>query len=153
VTELNEAQRRHLRVFLDQTEAAVSEVVALAEGSPENRLLRTDVADLPADFGHRIQPEIDSIRRSIGTLAERFGLEPDRQSRFRRAQAVLVTAAVEIEDATSRALRAYGPVDAAVSRELDPLLEDIGRALRAMIAALLASAAHPDQGCNSADSS
>lgn len=153
MTELNEAQRRHLRVFLHQTEAAVSELVALAGGSPENRSLRTDVADIPADFGRRIQPEIDRIRRTIGALADRFGLEPDRRSRFRRAQAVLVTAAVEIDDATSRALRAYGPVDAAVSGELDPLLEDIGRALQAMTAALLASAAYPDQACDTGQSS
>jgi hypothetical protein len=153
MTELNEAQRRHLRVFLHQTEAAVSELVALAERSPENRLLRTDLADLPADFGRRIQPEIDSIRQTIGALAHRFGLEPDRRSRFRRAQAVLATAAVEIEDATSRALHAYGPVDAALSEELDPLLEEIGCALRAMTAALLASAGHPNQACDTSQSS
>ena len=116
-------------------------------------MLRTDVPNLPANFGRRIQPEIDRIRRIIGALAELFGLEQDRRSRFRRAQAVLVTAVVEIADATSRALRAYGPVDPAVSRELDPLLEDIGRALRAMTAALLASAPNSDQGCNSGESS
>jgi len=118
--ELTESQRRHLRVFLHQIETAVSEVVSLAGGDPEYRMLLTDVADLPAEFGVRIQPEVDRIRSAIRVLASRFGLEPDHRSRFRRAQAVLVTAAVEIEDATSRALRAYGPVDAALSAELDP---------------------------------
>src|SRR6266536_2858495 len=117
--ELTDDQRRHLRVFLHQVEAAVAEVVWLAERGPQDRILQVDVADLPAEFGLRIQPEVERIRRDIETLAARFGLEPDGRSRLRRAQALLVSAIVVIEDANSRALKGYGLVDAALSRELD----------------------------------
>jgi hypothetical protein len=149
VVELTEDQRRHLRVFLHQVEAAVAEVVWLAEWDPQDRILQVDVADLPAEFGLRIQPEVERIRRDIKTLAARFGLEPDRRSRLRRAQALLVSAIVVIEDANSRALKGYGLVDAALSRELDPVLDEIGQALRAMTDTLLMPGAPPDRPPNS----
>ncbi len=142
--ELTEPQRRHLRVFLHQIEAAVAEVVWLTEHGPQDRILRLDLADIPAEFGLRIQPEVARIRRGLETLAARFGLEPDRRSRLRRAQALLVTAMVEIEDATSRALKAYGPVDASLPQQLDPVLEEISRALRTMTSILLTPVA-PDR--------
>jgi hypothetical protein len=142
--ELTEDQRRHLRVFLHEIEAAVAEVIWLAERGAQGRILRVDVADLPADFGLRIQPEVERIRRDIETLAARFGLEPDRRSRLRRAQALLVTAIVVLEDTRSRALKGYGQVDAALSRELDPVLDDISQALHAMTDTLLTPGAPPD---------
>ncbi len=150
--ELTDDQRRHLRVFLHQVEAAVAEVVWLAERGPQDRILQVDVADLPAEFGLRIQPEVERIRRDIETLAARFGLEPDGRSRLRRAQALLVSAIVVIEDANSRALKGYGLVDAALSRELDPVLDEIGQALRAMTDALLTPGAPPDHTSNSGGS-
>jgi hypothetical protein len=147
--ELTEDQRRHLGVFLNQIEAAVVEVMSLSERGLQDRILQVDVADLPAGFGVRVQPEVDRIRRAIETLVARFGLEPDRRSRLRRAQALLVTAIVVIEDTRSRAaLKGFGPVDAAVQRGLDPVLDEISRALRAMTATLLAADAPDGQPSN-----
>jgi hypothetical protein len=146
--ELTEGQRRHLGVFLHQIEAAVAEVGWLSGRGPQDRILQVDVADLPAGFGVRVQAEVDRIRRALETLAARFGLEPDRRSRLRRAQALLVTAIVVIEDANSRALKGYGPVDAALSQGLDPVLDAISRALRAMMATLLAAGTPDDHPSN-----
>jgi hypothetical protein len=143
--ELTEPQRRHLRVFLHQIEAAIAEVEWLTEQVPQSRILRTDVADLPPDFGARIRSEVARVRHGIQTLAVRFGLGSTPWSRFRRAQAILVTAGVEIEDTTARSLRAYGPVHPALERELDPVLEDISHALRIMASVLVTSGAPADQ--------
>ncbi len=135
--ELTESQRRHLRVLLGQIEAVVAEVVRLTEQAPAERALLIELADLPVDLGSRVQGEVESVRQGIAILAARFALEPERRSRARRAQALLGVAAVDAENAGSRALRAYGPVDPALPGELDPLLDQIGRALRAMASALM----------------
>ena len=138
--ELTESQRRHLRVLLGQIEAVIAEVVRLAEQEPADRALLIDLADLPVDLGPRIQGEVESVRQGIAILASRFALDPERRSRARRAQALLGIAAVDAENAGSRALKAYGPVNPALSGELDPMLEEIGRALRAMASALVEAA-------------
>lgn len=135
--ELTESQRRHLRVLLGQIEAVVAEVVRLAEQAPAERALLIELADLPLGLGARVQAEVESVRQGIAMLAARFGLEPERRSRARRAQALLGVAAVDAENAGSRALKAYGPVDPALSEALDPMLGEIGRALRAMASALV----------------
>jgi hypothetical protein len=135
--ELTESQRRHLRVLLGQIEAVIAEVVRLTEQEPADRALLIDLADLPADLGPRVRGEVESVRQGIAILASRFALEPERRSRARRAQALLGVAAVDAENAGSRALKAYGPVDPALSEELDPMLDEIGRALRAMASALV----------------
>ena len=135
--ELTESQRRHLRVLLGQIEAVVAEVVRLTEQEPAERALLIDLADLPLDLGARVQAEVESVRQGIAMLAARFALEPERRSRARRAQALLGVAAVDAENAGSRALKAYGPVDPALSEVLDPMLEEIGRALRAIASALV----------------
>jgi hypothetical protein len=103
--------------------------------------------DLPHDFGARVRPELERIRRDIEVLATRFGLERERRSRVRRIQALLVAAAVEVQDAGSQSFRAYGSVEPDLARDLDPLLEDIAEALGAMISALLAGA--PNDGGHS----
>ena len=138
--ELTESQRRHLRVLLGQIEAVVAEVVRLTEQEPADRALLIDLADLPMDLGPRVQGEVASVRQGIAILAARFALEPERRSRARRAQALLGVAAVDAENAGSRSLKAYGPVDPALPQELDPTLEEIGRALRAMASALVEEA-------------
>lgn len=135
-TELTEPQRRHLRVFLDHVEAAATEVARLGGLPPARRTLTIDEADLPARFGDRIRPEVARLRRDIDVLAARFGLEPERRSRLRRVQALLAAAAVQIEDAGSRALLAYGPVERDLAPQLDPVLDDIADALGAMLSAL-----------------
>jgi diadenosine tetraphosphatase ApaH/serine/threonine PP2A family protein phosphatase len=61
---------------------------------------------------------------------------------------MLVSAIVVIEDANSQALKGYGPVDAALSRELDPVLDEIGQALRAMTDTLLTPGAPRDGPSN-----
>lgn len=137
--DLTECQRRHLCVFLDHVEGAVAEVMWLAELEPVQRTLTIDQADLPPGFSARISPELERIRQAIGTLAARFGLEPERRSRLRRVQALLLGAVVQIDDAGSRSLRAYGSVEPGLPLQLDPVLDDIGDALGAMISALLAS--------------
>lgn len=117
--ELTESQRRHVRVLLGQIEAVVAEVVRLTEQEPADRALLIDLADLPVDLGPRVQGEIELVRQGIAILAARFALEPERRS---------------------RALRAYGPVDPALPQELDPTLEEIGRALRNMASVLVEEA-------------
>lgn len=134
--DLTEPQRRHLRVFLDHIEAAVAEVVRLAGPHVAHRTLTVDAADLPPGFAARIRPEADRIRWGVEMLAARFALESERQSRLRRVQALLIAAAVEIEDTGSRSLLAYGPVDGEIPGRLDPVLDEIGRALGVMLAAL-----------------
>lgn len=139
-------QRRHLRVFLDHVEAAVCEVLRLAHLDPSHRTLTADATDLPAGFADRIRPEVTRIRGAIEALAVRFALETEQQSRLRRVQALLIAAAVEIEDTGSRALLAYGPVDPQLPQRLDPVLDEIGDALGAMIAALREEAGPPRPG-------
>lgn len=138
--QLTESQRRHLRVLLGQIEAVVAEVARLVDREPADRVLWIDLPDLPGEVGPRLEAEAASVRRSIALLASRFALGPERRSRARRAQALLGVAAVDAENAGSRGLRAYGPVPPALSAELDPVLDEIGRALRAMAAALLGEA-------------
>jgi hypothetical protein len=137
--DLTEPQRRHLRTFLGHFEAVAAEVVRLAESPLTDRALAVDEFDLPAGFNDRVRPEFERIRRSLETLAARCGLEPERRSRRRRVQALLIAAVVEVADADSRGLAAYGPVDPGLSGQLDPLVEDIGNALGAILSTLEAS--------------
>jgi hypothetical protein len=136
-TELTEPQRRHLLVFLDHVEAAAAEVARLGGLPPAERTLTIDEADLPAGFGDRVRPEVTRLRRDIETLAARFGLGTERRSRLHRVQALLVAAAVQVEDAGSRALRAYGPLECDLPQQLDTVLDDIADALGAMLSALV----------------
>jgi hypothetical protein len=140
---LTEPQRRHLMVILDRIEAALAEIVSLATAPRSDGTLVLDLPDLPADLLARVRPELNRVHRSILTLATRFDLDRQPRSRRRRSHALIGTAIVQAEDAKGAALRAYGPVEPSVVRELDPIMHEIGQALAAIAAAIGSDADSP----------
>ncbi|HEX5386664.1 MAG TPA: hypothetical protein VFW66_08205 [Gemmatimonadales bacterium] len=133
---LNESQRRHLAVFLEQLEEALGEIERLADLPARPARLLEDVRDLNPQFGTAVRDRVLDLRERIGELADRLGLEPRVQSRQRRVAALVSRAIVDLEDAGSRGLAGYGEVDPGVAREIDPALAEMVSRLEAIAARL-----------------
>ena len=133
---LNEPQRRHLAVFLQQLDRGLAEVEQLATAPPSRGILRVEQDDLPPDYAASIHADLRDLRARIHSLVHRLELQPSERSRRRRTLALLLTMIVQLEDAGSSGLRGYGPVDASVPAHLDPALAAMRSALQRMGAVL-----------------
>lgn len=129
---LNESQQRHLAVFLQQLDRGLAEVEHLAEAPPSAAILRIERDDLPADYAAAIRDDLRELRAQIQSLGHRLELRPSERSRRRRTLALLLGMIVELEDAGSGGLQAYGPVDPSVPMHLDPTLRAMRAALQRM---------------------
>jgi hypothetical protein len=139
---LTEPQRRHVSVFLQQVEEALDEIERVAYEAPsDEKLFRTDIADLPDGFGAAFEPEASRIRAQLKDLAEELGLESHPRSRARHVQALLLMTMVQVEDTGSRGLRGYGPLGPSVDSVVDPALAEVHAGLL-RIAAWLEAAHH-----------
>lgn len=137
---LNPHQRRHFEVLLARLEESLGKVEMLL-GSPRATLpvLTVLIDDPPESFRERAVEVVRDLREQIVELARDLSVAPRTLSRSRAIAATLSAEAVRIEDSLSPQLRGYGDVHPSLSRELDPRLERIARALTALAAALRAA--------------
>jgi hypothetical protein len=133
---LTEPQRQHLTVALAHLEDAVAEVEHLATAPSRDSALTTELRDLPAGFAAAIAADLGRVRACLAGLARAFGLEPRQQSRAREIQGLLVITIVDAEEAGSKGLRGYGPVDPRLPAVLDPALAELRVTLTRMAARL-----------------
>jgi hypothetical protein len=101
------------------------------------------LADLPTDFSRAIAAELKRARAQFSALAVSLGLERGERSRAREIQGLLVTMIVQAEEASSRGLRGYGPVDPSLPSVLDVRLDEIRVAFLRILACLGVRASHP----------
>lgn len=127
---LTESQRRHLAVFLEHVDRGLARLEAtMAVPSAPPNVFRVEVDDVAPDFAAEMGPVIEDARARIHRLGAQLGVSPAETSRFGHFQALLMSMIVNLEDAGSRGLRAYGDVDPGVGEALDPAIEQIRRLL------------------------
>ena len=140
---LTDAQRAHLAVALAHLEDELAEVEHLATATPRRTPLRLELADLPTDFSRAIAAELERARAQFSALAVSLGLERRERSRAREIQGLLVTMIVQADEAASRGLRGYGPVDPSLPPVLDTSLDEIRAAFIRILACLGTRASYP----------
>lgn len=139
---MTDAQCRHLAVFLERVDeglAALSGTMAVPARALG--LLRSARDDVSPEVARAAELVADA-RAAIDRLARSLGLAGMTVSRHHRFQALLMSMIVILEDAGSRGLRGFGPVDDSVRRSVDPELERI-RILLVRIRAMLGDAVPP----------
>lgn len=133
---LNEQQRRHLAVALDQVDQALLEVVGGAvsgdRAEPLQRFLRPQQRDLPAALASRLLEAALRIRSRLGAEIAPLGLHGNPASVRRRLAAYLTSALVLLEDCHSPAMAAYGDVDPQLTGVLDPWLATLEAEVNAL---------------------
>jgi hypothetical protein len=133
---LNEQQRRHLAVVLDQVDGALLEVIASASGGARGdaapRFLRPQQRDIPAAVALRLLAAAQSLRTRLGNDLGRLGMPRNSESLRRRAAAYLTSALVLLEDCHAAAMAAYGDVDPRLPTVLDPWLVDLEAEVNAL---------------------
>jgi hypothetical protein len=134
--ELNEQQRRHLAVVLDQVDAALLEVLTGAAesnaGAPPQRILRPLRRDIPATLAAPLLQAAARTRSRLGADISSVGLRAHPESLRRRVAAYLTSALILLEDCHSAAMIAYGEVDPALAGTLDPWLISLENEVNAM---------------------
>ena len=146
--QLTDNQRRHLTIYLAQVEDAVEALEQLATDRTHERVLRVDRRDLPEDFGGRNRDDLSLVRSGLAEMAQTFQLTPLQRSRAREALGLLTIAIVQLQDAGSRGLRGYGPVDPDLPEVLDPALDRL-RAVLVSVAGRLSSPASNGEAATS----
>jgi hypothetical protein len=135
---LTEGQRRHLVASLGRVERHLHELQALlgdrAAAAPE--LAEGAERELPAAARAAVRQPIADAMATLGALGSSFALTARRRSRFASMQAMVIASVVLIEDASSRHLAAYGPVDPRLPAVLDPMLDRLREQLMAVATAL-----------------
>jgi hypothetical protein len=133
---LNEQQRRHLAVVLDQVDGALLEVVASTSGGAGGRaaprFLRPQQRDIPAAVAPRLLAATLALRTRLGDDLAGLGMPRSSESLRRRAAAYLTSALVLLEDCHSAAMAAYGDVDPRLSSVLDPWLVNLEAEVNAL---------------------
>jgi hypothetical protein len=118
---------------LDETERELDERL-------ESRPLRDARSDLtPNERGH-LRQSISKAREILACVADRFALDAPSMDLRRSIASRFSLLAIDAVSATSKALRAYGPIDDELRYVLDPLIETLVRALEAVVRAAAGSA-------------
>jgi hypothetical protein len=135
---LTEGQRRHLVASLGRIERHLHELQALLGDrvGPGSGFAEGHGGKLPAAARVAVRQPIGDAMATLGELGSRFGLTARQRSRFSSMQAMVIASVVLIEDASSRHLAAYGPVDPRLPDLLDPMLERLRAQLMAVAGAL-----------------
>lgn len=110
-----------------------------APPAPPN-VFRVEVDDVAPDFAVDAGPVIRDARARIHRLGIQLGVSPVETSRFGHFQALLMSMIVNLEDAGSRRLHAYGEVAPGVGDAVDPAIEEIRRLVVQVAARLQRSA-------------
>ena len=132
---LNDAQLRHMEVFVTMLQDSLAEVETMGVGSVERSdALQVRENDLPPGFGSRVGPLLTSLRMDIQRLADLLEIKPRRRSLLRRLRAVLTSQIVRLDDSYPGRLGGYGRVNPEASPRIDPLLD----AIRANLLEILA---------------
>ncbi len=122
---LTEAQRRRLAVFLEIVDRGIAEVVGASPPPSPPGILGHEADDLPQGFSEAIAADAHAVRAELRLLVESLGLARTERSRRKRIRALLVSMIVNLEDAGSRGLRGYGPMDERIGQAIDPALDAI----------------------------
>jgi hypothetical protein len=117
-------------VVLASLEDALVSIERLASDSAvDARRLTALEHDLPEGFAERAAPPIAMLRARLRALADSMQLETHHESRARRIAAMLTSQINQVQDSYSRKLKGYGKVDPELAPRLDPVLEEMERAL------------------------
>jgi hypothetical protein len=117
-------------VVLASLEDALVSIERLASDSASDARRLTELEhDLPAGFAERAAPAIALLRARLRALADAMELDTHHESRARRVAAILTSQINQVQDSYSRKLKGYGKVDPELAPRLDPVLEEMERAL------------------------
>lgn len=134
---LNANQKRHFEVFLAHLEDLLLRVETLLVPSLGGaRTLSVIENDVTEDFRENAAPVLRALHQRIDELARELSLQPRRVSASRVISATLSAAAIRVEDSMSSQLRGYGEVHASVSKQLDPVLDNMAQTLNGLSAVL-----------------
>jgi hypothetical protein len=106
---MTESHLRRLAVTMRLLEDVLLEVEAALEACP-HLLMTIYEDDIPRSVRPAIQEQIRHVREEIRVVKDRYGLESEAISNRRRIAAKLAILSVDLTEATSRYLRAYGEV-------------------------------------------
>lgn len=90
-------------------EDALLAVEAALSDAP-TRLMTAYDNDIPTSARPAIQEHMQQLREEIGVVKDRYGLESEVISNRRRISTKLTILSIDLTEATSRYLRAYGDV-------------------------------------------
>lgn len=122
---LTDAQRRRLAVFLEIVDRGLTEVLGASRPAATPGILASEADDLPPEFARSVATDAEAAREELRGLVERLDLAGTQRSRRKRLRALLVSMIVNLEDAGSRGLRGYGPMNGEISQAIDPVLQAI----------------------------
>jgi hypothetical protein len=129
---LNEAQRRHLTVAIEQLDETLLEVIG-GDVRTSGSALRPRVSDVPAEIAERMARHATALRTRLAPEAAALELSVTPESTRRRLRARLAAAEILLHDARPRAMRSYGAVDPTVAEVLDPWLDELIGEVRALL--------------------
>ncbi len=124
---MNSAQKKRVRsalLALNRTVRAVEEAVG-RDGVDE--VLYRSRNPLPPERRDEARRLAAEIRESLRDAARAQGLEAETDDPLLSLGSRLSALWVDLEEAKSKGLRAYGPVPAGLERTLDPALDELGR--------------------------
>jgi hypothetical protein len=116
--QMTESHLRRLGVTMRALEDALLDIEAAFDAPPEVTMTIYE-DDVPHSALPAIRVRIDQLREEIGALKDRYALDPQIISNRRRISAKLSLLSIDLTEATSRYMRAYGEVPREEQGELD----------------------------------
>jgi uncharacterized protein involved in exopolysaccharide biosynthesis len=115
---MTESHLRRLAVTMRALEDALLEIEAAFDEPPETAMT-TYENDVPHTALPAVRERIEQLREEIGGVKGRYGLDPQIISNRRRITAKLTLLSIDLTEATSSYMRAYGEVPREEQGELD----------------------------------
>jgi hypothetical protein len=106
---MRDSHLRRLSITMRALEDALVHIEAALSGTP-NLLMTVYEDDLPQSARPAIREHIQRLREEICVVKDRYGLESEVISNRRRISTKLTILSIDLTEATSRYLRAYGEV-------------------------------------------
>jgi len=133
---MTDSHLRRLSITMRALEDALLEIEA-ALSDPPDLLMTRYKDDVPRSARPAIQEHIQRLRKEIRIVKDRYRLDPEIISNSGRISAKLSLLSIDLTEATSRYMRAYGEVPKDEQAELDDrvggvisLLNDVNKLVR-----------------------
>jgi hypothetical protein len=115
---MTESHLRRLSVTMRALEDALFEIETGLSAMP-NRIMTTYEDEVPQIAKPAIREYIELLRNEISTVKQQYGLDAEMISNQRRIAAKLALLSIDLTEATSRYMQAYGEIPKEEQSSLD----------------------------------